>query len=138
MQENEKICLEAEGFIVDIHNHCIFKFTRSREVKKICICLALLCLAAIAYGATDDELFDRGVVLLKQEKSKEAVQVFTQLIEQVPDSPDAYRNRGVGYMKLNQYDEALRDFEKAMTLKPDLKNLYSNMGVAWYYKNKPH
>ncbi len=108
-------------------------------MKKIYIfCFVVICLVTRVVAATDDELFDQGVVLLKQEQSQEAVEVFTRLIESVPDSPDAYRNRGVGYMKLNRYEEAIGDFEKAMALKPDLKDLYSNLGVAWYYKNEYH
>jgi len=109
-------------------------------MKKIISIFSLVLIFLVTQGlsATDDELFNQGVALLKQDKAKEAVQVFTQVIENVPDSPDAFRNRGVGYMKLSRYDEAILDFEKAMSLKPDLKDLYSNMGVAWYYKKEYH
>ncbi|WDP88770.1 MAG: tetratricopeptide repeat protein [Desulfobacter sp.] len=104
--------------------------------KIVVLCFVLLCLGTIVSAGTEDELFDRGVALLKKEKAGEAVAVFSQLIKIMPDSPDAYRNRGVGYMKMKRYDEAINDFQTAVTLKPDLKDLYSNMGVAWYYKKE--
>lgn len=82
----------------------------------------------------EKEMFDKGVVLLKQEKYTEAVQAFTALIQISPRAADAYKNRGVAYMKQNLYDQAIEDFEKTIEIQPDLKGLYSNLGVAWYYQ----
>ncbi len=110
------------------------------EVKilslSVLFCMASLICFSPAFAAREDELFDQGVSLLKQGNAQDAVAVFSQLIEIMPESPDAYRNRGVGYMTINRYDEAILDFQKAIDLKPDLKNLYSNMGVALYYKKE--
>lgn len=106
-------------------------------MRKICMVLFIvLCTLSMATAASEEELFNRGVALLKEENPREAVKVFSQLIETLPDSPDAYRNRGFGYMKINRYDDAINDFQRAMELKPDLKDLYSNMGVALYYKKE--
>lgn len=102
----------------------------------VLFCIAFLTAVNMVTAGTENELFDKGVALFKQEKVREAVAVFSQLIAVKPDSPDAYRNRGVGYMKLNRYDDAISDFQKAIELKPDIKDLYSNMGVAWYYKKE--
>lgn len=92
------------------------------------------CLGSQVFAASGKEVFDQGVLLLKQDKYQEAVDTFTQLILMAPDNPDAYKNRGVAYMKLNQYDLAIADFERTKEIMPDLKGLYSNLGVAWYYK----
>ena len=100
------------------------------------IIVIAVCLNLPAFAATERELFENGVTLLKQEKNQEAVDVFTALIEMAPENPDAFKNRGVAYMKLNRYDEAIDDFERVKQIVPDLKGLYSNLGVAWYYKNE--
>lgn len=99
----------------------------------ILIVLAICC-SSIVYAASEKELFEKGVILLKQDKNQEAVDSFTALIEIAPRNPNAYKNRGVAHMKLNQYDAAINDFEQVKTILPNLKGLYSNLGVAWYYK----
>ncbi len=99
----------------------------------ILIVLATCCSSTV-YAVSERALFERGVMLLKQDKNKEAVDSFTALIEMAPQNPNAYKNRGVAHMKLNQYDAAINDFEQVKKILPDLKGLYSNLGVAWYYK----
>ena len=94
----------------------------------------LIC--SIGWTETQKELFDRGVVRLKNNQFQEAVDEFTQLIRMAPENPDAYKNRGVAYMKLGEYDLAIQDFEKTREILPDMKGLYSNLGVAWYYKGE--
>jgi tetratricopeptide (TPR) repeat protein len=87
-----------------------------------------------ALANSEKEVFEKGVLFLKQDKNQQAVDSFTQLIKMAPQNPDAYKNRGVAHMKLNQYDAAIDDFEQVKKIVPDLKGLYSNLGVAWYYK----
>ncbi len=102
--------------------------------KALLYLLMTISLYTMAHAESEKTLFDKGVSFLKQEKYSQAIEAFTQLIEIVPDNPDAYKNRGVAHMKMSQYDEAIKDFEKTREIKPDLKGLYSNLGVAWYYK----
>jgi len=104
-------------------------------LKKILfvIVLAIFC-CTVVLADSEKELFERGVLCLKQDKNQEAVDSFTELIKMAPQNPDAYKNRGVAHMKLNQYDAAIDDFEQVKKILPDLKGLYSNLGVAWYYK----
>jgi tetratricopeptide (TPR) repeat protein len=104
-------------------------------LKKIFfVILIALCLGSYTFAASERELFENGVSLLKQNKNQAAVDAFTVLIDMVPRNPDAYKNRGVAHMRLNQYDEAINDFERVTEILPDLKGIYSNLGVAWYYK----
>gem|GEM_PF-544281 len=91
---------------------------------------------SLVWAETQKELFDRGVVRLKDNQFQEAVDAFTQLVSIAPENPDAYKNRGVAYMKLGEYDLAIQDFEKTRQILPDMKGLYSNLGVAWYYKGE--
>lgn len=100
------------------------------------ICLFVCLLSTTVFAFQQKPLFETGIDHMKQHRYEAAVDVFTELIEQDPDNPDAYKNRGVAYMKLSQYDPAIRDFEKTRQLIPDLKGLHSNLGVAWYYKGE--
>ncbi len=86
------------------------------------------------FAATEKELFEKGVALLKAEKYQQAVETFTKVIEILPNAADAYKNRGVAYMKQKRYDLAVADFLKTLEIQPELKGIYSNMGVARYYQ----
>ena len=104
-------------------------------MKKILFVIVLaICCSSTAFADSEKELFEKGVLFLKQDKNQEAVDSFTALIKMAPQNPNAYKNRGVAYMKLNHYDAAINDFEQVNKILPDLKGLYSNLGVAWYYK----
>lgn len=110
-----------------------------KKLSFVCLPALLVCsmlLPALLWAETDKQLFDRGVVLLKNEEFKEAVDVFSRLLESASENPDVYKNRGVAYMKLGEYDLAIVDFEKTREIRPDMKGLYSNLGVAWYYKGE--
>lgn len=98
--------------------------------------LVMMCLTSQLFAVTERELFSNAVELLQQGDEQGAVDAFTQLIQLLPESPDAYRNRGVAYLEMKQFDSAIHDFEKAIELKPKLEGLYSNMAVAWYLKKE--
>jgi len=107
----------------------------SGRVKKIFFLIVIaICLSSPVFCASEKQLFESGLELLKQDKYQEAVDAFTILIDMAPENPHAYRNRGVAHMKLNQYDLAIDDFERTKEIVPELKGLHSNIGVAWYYK----
>ncbi|WP_304511748.1 tetratricopeptide repeat protein [Desulfobacula sp.] len=97
-------------------------------MKKI-IFLILLSLSfhTPVFAETEEELFDKGVLLFKQDQTQEAINTFSKLIEIAPGNADAYKNRGVSYMKQKKFDLAIQDFEKAKELFPELKGLYSNL-----------
>jgi tetratricopeptide (TPR) repeat protein len=102
--------------------------------KRLLVIVLAIFFCITASADSEKEVFERGVLFLKQDKNQEAVDSFTELIKMAPQNPDAYKNRGVAHMKLNQYDAAIDDFEQVKKILPDLKGLYSNLGVAWYYK----
>lgn len=86
------------------------------------------------FAATEKQLFQKGMTLLKAEEYQQAIDTFTMVIEIRPNAMDAYKNRGVAYMKLKKYDLAVADFLRTLDIKPDAKGIYSNMGVAQYYQ----
>jgi len=112
----------------------IFKSWRDCLKKILFIIVLAICCSSTAFAVSERELFEKGVLFLKQDKNQEAVDSFTALIKIAPQNPNAYKNRGVAYMKLNRYDAAIEDFEQVKKILSDLKGLYSNLGVAWYYK----
>jgi len=104
-------------------------------LKKIIFLIFLsLFFHTLAFAETEKELFDKGVLLFKQNQTQEAIHTFSKLIKIAPGNADAYKNRGVSYMRQKKFDLAIQDFKKAKALFPELKGLYSNLGVAWYYK----
>ncbi len=99
----------------------------------IMVFILILC-GLVINASANQEVFDKGIHLLRQGKFNAAVDVFSQVIDQEPSNRDAYRNRGVAYIKLNKFDAAISDFEAALKAGADHNGIYSNLGVAWYYK----
>ena len=85
----------------------------------------------------------------------EAIQTFTQAIEQFPEAPEAYRHRGHRYITTRELQKAIDDLEKAAALaaKRDIEvepdgipnklniplsnlhfNIYYHLGLAYYLK----
>ena len=60
-----------------------------------------------------------GAILLKQDRSQEAVQVFNKIIQLKPDYAQAYSNRGVALTELGQLEAAVDSYNQAIQLKPD-------------------
>lgn len=86
---------------------------------------------------------------------QDAINTFTQGIEQFPDDPRFYRHRGHRYVTVRNFDAAIADFEKAATLfagQPDQVepdgapnpqniprstlqfNVWYHLGLAYYLK----
>jgi tetratricopeptide (TPR) repeat protein len=110
-------------------------------LKKACIYLSLVPITLFLWcsaspAQTPKKVFESGVTHFKAGKYKQAVDIFTRLIDISPENADAYKNRGVAYMKLETFDLAIADFETAKQLFPELKGLYINFGVAWYHKKE--
>lgn len=61
-----------------------------------------------------------------------AVDCWSQVLVQRPDSAEAYNNRGLGYSGTNRYPQALSDFDQALSLKPDFAVALNNRGNALY------
>lgn len=66
-----------------------------------------------------DAINNKGSVLAKMGRYKDAAQQFSLLIEKFPNEILAYRNRGLCYHDLKQYDDALNDYNQGLALKSD-------------------
>lgn len=65
---------------------------------------------------TEVDLIKRGQQHFRKGEFQKAIQIFNQVIEGNPDSPQAFYNRGIVFRKLNEQKNALADFENAAML----------------------
>jgi tetratricopeptide repeat protein len=65
---------------------------------------------------TNDDLINRGVALAKQKKYKDAIKLYTRVINRNDKIQLAYYDRGFSFMGLKIYALALRDFNKVLSL----------------------
>ncbi|NYE63340.1 ketosteroid isomerase-like protein [Duganella sp. 1224] len=72
--------------------------------------------------------FMKGVLLSEQNKSEEAIAVFTKLTEDYKDLPEPYNNLAVLYAANGQYDKARVALEKAIRTNPSYQTAYENLG----------
>ncbi|NVD74025.1 tetratricopeptide repeat protein [Duganella sp. BJB1802] len=75
--------------------------------------------------------FMKGVLLTEQNKSDEAIAVFTKLTEDYKDLPEPYNNLAVLYAASGQYDKARVALEKAIRTNPSYMTAYENLGDVY-------
>lgn len=75
--------------------------------------------------------FMKGVLLTEQNKSDEAIAVFTKLTEDYRDLPEPYNNLAVLYAASGQYDKARITLEKAIRTNPSYMTAYENLGDVY-------
>ena len=63
-----------------------------------------------------DDSLDKAYILAKEEKYKEAIQIYNEVIASNDNIQAAYYNRGHCYFALKQYAKALADFNKVMDI----------------------
>lgn len=72
--------------------------------------------------------FLKGVILAEQNKSAEAVKIFTDITEKHPELPEPYNNLAVLYAEQGQYDKARQALEKAIKTHPSYATAHENLG----------
>ncbi|MHB8915544.1 MAG: tetratricopeptide repeat protein [Thiobacillus sp.] len=72
--------------------------------------------------------FLKGLILADQNKSAEAIQVFTGLTEDFPELPEPYNNLAVLYAAQNKFDEAKNALEMAIRSHPNYTTAHENLG----------
>lgn len=68
------------------------------------------CLYAAAQSQSEEELNNKGLALMEEEKYKEALPYFEKLIEVNPEATPYRYNRAVTLFNLKQYHRALLDY----------------------------
>jgi tetratricopeptide (TPR) repeat protein len=72
--------------------------------------------------------FLKGVILTEQNKTAEAIKVFTALTEDYPELPEPYNNLAVLYASQQQYDKARIALETAIQTHPSYATAHENLG----------
>ncbi|MEQ1668242.1 MAG: tetratricopeptide repeat protein [Sulfuriferula sp.] len=72
--------------------------------------------------------FLKGIILTEQNKSTDAIKVFTGLTEDFPELPEPYNNLAVLYASQGQYDKAKNALEMAIRTHPSYATAHENLG----------
>lgn len=88
--------------------------------------------AYLARNPADPQMrFMKGVLLTEQNKSDEAITIFSKLTEEYKDLPEPYNNLAVLYAAAGQYDKARVALEKAIRTNPSYMTAYENLGDVY-------
>ncbi len=72
--------------------------------------------------------FTRALILVKQNKSAEAIKAFTALTRDYPQLPEPYNNLAVLYAQAGNYEKARDALEAALATNPSYATAHENLG----------
>jgi tetratricopeptide (TPR) repeat protein len=75
--------------------------------------------------------FTKGLILAEQNKTKEAIEVFSTLSRDYPELPEPYNNLAVLYASQGQYEKAREQLEKSIRTHPSYATAYENLGGVY-------
>lgn len=75
--------------------------------------------------------FLKGLILTEQNKSAEAIDVFTRLTQDYPELPEPYNNLAVLYAAQGQYEKARQSLEMSIRTHPAYATAYENLGDVY-------
>lgn len=88
--------------------------------------------AALVQRPKDAQMrFLKGLILTEQNKSAEAIVIFTKMTEDFPDLPEPYNNLAVLYAASGQYEKARIALEAAIRTHPSYATAYENLGDVY-------
>lgn len=85
--------------------------------------------AGLKRDANDPQLrFTKGLVLMEQKRTQEAIAIFLKLSEDYPDLPEPYNNLAVLYSQDNQFEKARAALNMAMKTNASYATALANLG----------
>ena len=93
--------------------------------------LTFLILFAAIVQAQPQDSYEQAKALFDEGKYEEAIAHLDKIIEQDPDSKNAYLLRGTSYDYIGQYDRALEDYTRAIEIDPQFVAAYNNRGSVY-------
>ena len=80
--------------------------------------------------------FDKGLTSQNKKDYEEAIEHYTNALEQGLRPPEVYNNRGNAHLSIGKVDNAIDDFGKAIELKRNFTEAYVNRGNAYCEKRE--
>jgi len=75
--------------------------------------------------------FLKGLILAEQNKTAEAIDVFSRLSQDYPELPEPYNNLAVLYATQGQYEKARQQLEMSIRTHPSYATAYENLGDVY-------
>jgi tetratricopeptide (TPR) repeat protein len=75
--------------------------------------------------------FQKGLILTEQNKTADAISIFSSIAEEYPDLPEPYNNLAVLYASQGQYDKAKGALEAAIRTHPSYATAHENLGDVY-------
>jgi tetratricopeptide (TPR) repeat protein len=105
-------------------------------MRSIKILLLLFFFAGTAMAQDAESLYNEGIGLKAEKKTKEALDVFKKAIKIKPDYPAAIYETGWCYNELKDYPGAVTALRKARTLWPKIPKVHFELGYAFSKLNQ--
>lgn len=80
---------------------------------------------------TDDDRFTQALLLSRTNQHRQAILLYSALLEQEPPYLEAYNNRGYTYNLLGEYATAIADFDQAIATETSVAYAHNNRGLAY-------
>jgi tetratricopeptide (TPR) repeat protein len=75
--------------------------------------------------------FTKGLIFAEQNRTNDAIVIFTKLTEDYPELPEPYNNLAVLYASINQFDKARAALEMAIRTNPSYSTAHENLGDVY-------
>jgi tetratricopeptide (TPR) repeat protein len=83
------------------------------------------------FAKTEKEMLSEGEQFVKKGQFIKAIEHYTKIIEQYPNSSEAYFNRGVGMLTGGDFKSAISDFSNAIKINPKYEAAYFCRGACY-------
>jgi len=103
-------------------------------MKRLILCLCILCSVSLLSATNVDSLFHAGNSLYEEGKYEEALGIYYQVIEQNKESADLYYNMGNAAYRSNSIGYAILYYEKALKLEPTHEDAANNLEFVSQYR----
>ena len=81
---------------------------------------------------SEKEKVDKALEAYKKGEYKEAIDIFSSVLETCQDNAELYNNIALCYANLGDYDKAEKNYLKAQSLNPKLVQVYINLADIYY------
>jgi len=82
--------------------------------------------------ASPQDLYDRAGKALDAGDAPQAIKLYEELLQEIPDSLEARTNLGAALAQVGRYDEALLQYRKALSHDPQNETVLLNYALAFY------